>query len=174
MSIISSLAIPVLLTTVIVFALFKKVAVYDSFLEGAKNGFASCVKIIVPLVGLLSAISMFRASGALELFCKFLEPVTSRIGFPKEVLPLALIKPISGSGALATISNIFKNFGTDNFIGHTASIMSGSTETTFYTLSVYFGSVGIKDIRYSAKSALIADIACFLIASTVVRFTLGI
>lgn len=174
MSIVSSLAIPILLTLVITFALFKKVAVYDSFLEGAKNGFSSCIKIIVPLVGLLSAISMLRMSGALDMICAFLQPITSCLGFPKEVLPLVLIKPISGSGALATVSDIFKNFGTDNFIGSVASVVSGSTETTFYTLAVYFGSVGIKDIRYTAKASIIADVASFIMAASIVKLTLGI
>ncbi len=173
MNLISSLTIPVILTIIISIALLKKVPVYDSFLEGAKSGFNSLINIIVPLVGLLSAISMFRASGAMEIICNFLEPLTSRIAFPKEVLPLALIKPISGSGALATVSDIYKNFGTDTFVGNVASVVSGSAETLFYTLAVYFGSVGIKDIRYCAKAALIADLVCILIASFVVKITLG-
>lgn len=174
MNLISSLAVPVLLLLVVGFAILKKVPVYDTFLEGAKNGFSSCIKIIVPLVGLLSAISMLRASGALDIICTFLEPLTSKAGLPKEVLPLALIKPISGSGALAAASDIFKNFGTDNFTGSVASVISGSTETTFYTIAVYFGSVKIKDIRYSAASAIIADVFSFLIASFIVKITLGI
>lgn len=173
MNFVSSLIIPVVLTSVILFALLKKVPVYDSFLDGAKNGFSACVNIIVPLVGLLSAISMFRASGAMEFICNILKPLTSKAGFPKEVLPLALIKPISGSGALAAVGDIFKNFGTDNFIGNVASVVAGSTETTFYTLAVYFGSVGIKDIRYTAKVSLVADIVGFAVSAFVVKIFLG-
>ena len=169
MNLISSLAIPILLFLIITYALIKKVAVYDSFIEGAKEGLASSVKIIPQLVGLISAISMFRASGALDAICNFMSPVASFIGFPKEVLPLAIIRPVSGSGATAVLNDIFKNFGTDNFTGLVASVVSGSTETTFYIIAVYYGYLGIKDIKYTAKASLMADVSSFLIAAAVVR-----
>ena len=169
MNLISSLTIPVLLLLILLYAIFKKVAVYDTFIEGAKEGLAASVKIVAPLIGLLSAISMFRASGAMDIICSALSPFADFLGFPKEVLPLALIRPISGSGATALLNDIFKNFGTDNFIGRVASVVSGSTETTFYTIAVYFGYLGIKDIRYTAKASLLADISSFLIAAAVVK-----
>lgn len=173
MKLISSLTIPVVLLFVILFAFFKKVKVYDCFIDGAKNGLTSSFKIAAPLVGLISAISIFRASGAMDIICRFLEPVAKFIRFPKEVLPLVLIKPISGSGALAMLSDIFKIYKVDNFIGAVASVVSGSAETIFYTIAVYFGAVEIKNIRYTAKAALIADLTCVLISALVVRITLG-
>jgi len=172
MNLISSLTIPILLLLIILYAVLKKVPVYDAFIDGAKNGLSSSVKIVAPLIGLLSAISMFRASGALDIICSFLEPVTDFIGFPKEALPLALIRPISGSGATAVLSDIFKNYGVDNFTGAVASVISGSTETTFYTIAVYFGYLGIKDIRYTAKASLITDVSAFLISALVVKMCL--
>jgi len=169
MSTISSLAIPILILTVVLLGLINKVKIYDAFLEGAKKGLNSTVAIIPPIVGLLSAVYMFRASGAVDLICKALKPVVEIFHIPSEVLPLALLRPVSGSGSIAVLSDILKNYGCDGKIGTIASVLCGSSETTFYTLCVYFGAVGIKNIRYTAKAAVIADIAAVIISATVVN-----
>lgn len=168
MSYISSAAIPIMLFVIIVLGLIKGVRVYDAFLEGAKSGLKSAVSIIIPLVGLLSAIAMFRASGALELICHALTPLTTFLGFPEEALPLALLRPISGSASLAVLQDILKNHGPDSFAGRVASVISGSTETTFYTMAVYFGAVGVKNSRHTMGSALTADLTGFIISAFVV------
>ena len=169
MNTLSSLAIPVMLLVILVAALFKNVPIYDTFLDGAKKGLKTSVGIIAPLIGLLSAISMLRASGALELICHGLSPLTRLIGFPTEALPLALLRPISGSASLAVLRDILQNHGADSFAGRVASVISGSTETTLYTLAVYYGSVGIKNPRHTLKSALLADFTGFMVAAVTVR-----
>ena len=160
MKTISAMAIPVILLVILAAALFKNIPVYDTFLGGAK--------IIVPLVGLLSAVSMFRASGALELICHGLSPLTKILGFPPEALPLAVLRPVSGSASLAVLRDILNNHGADSFAGRVASVISGSTETTLYTLTVYYGAVGIKNARHTLKSALLADFTGFAIAAVAV------
>ena len=154
---ISALAIPVMIFGIILFGLIKRVNVYDCFVEGAKDGIQSLFGIIAPLVGLMVAISMLRASGVIEMLGKVLSPLTSRIGMPDAVLPLAMLRPVSGSASLAIVNDIFSNYGADSAAGKIASVMMGSTETTFYTLAVYFGAVGVKNTRHALKAALIAD-----------------
>lgn len=168
-SLISALSIPLMIITIILYGALKKINVYDAFTEGAKDGIENTFSIIPPLVGLMVAISAFRASGTLELLEKVFQPILSFIKMPKELLPLSLLRPISGSGSLAIVADIFKNFGCDSFIGRCASIMMGSTETTFYTLSVYFGAVKIKNTRHTAKAALTADISALLICVFIAR-----
>lgn len=137
--------------------MYKEVKVYDVFVEGAKEGIKTVVRIIPPLVGLLVAVGVFRASGALDLLIYAARPLASVLGIPSEAMPLAFLRPISGSASLALVSDIIKTHGPDSFIGRVVSTMMGSTETIFYTLTVYFGSVGIKNIRYTLAAALIAD-----------------
>ncbi|MBQ7717874.1 MAG: spore maturation protein [Clostridia bacterium] len=168
MKTISAMAIPVILLVILAAALFKNIPVYDTFLGGAKKGLKTTVGIIVPLVGLLSAVSMFRASGALELICHGLSPLTKILGFPPEALPLAVLRPVSGSASLAVLRDILNNHGADSFAGRVASVISGSTETTLYTLTVYYGAVGIKNARHTLKSALLADFTGFAIAAVAV------
>ena len=129
--------------------------------------------IIAPLVGLMVAINMFRASGALELISSALSPVLSFIGLPTDVLPLALLRPVSGSASLALVTDIFQTVGPDSLSGRIASVMMGSTETTFYTVAVYFGSVGIKNTRHTLPSALTADLTAILLSSAAVRIFLS-
>ena len=159
---ISISIIPMMIAGILLAGMIKKVKVFDSFLTGAKDGIETSVRIIAPLVGLLTAIAMLRASGALDFLSQVLAPALALIKFPKEVLPLAMMRPISGSGALAIISDVFKSYGVDSYIGKVTSIMMGSTETTFYTLAVYFGSVGIYNTRYTVKAALFADLTAIL------------
>lgn len=172
MTYISMLAVPVLIASFIGFGLFRKVGVYDCFVEGAKDGLQSMVGIIAPLIGLMVAINMFRASGALELLAKGLAPALDFLRLPADVLPLALLRPISGSASTAIVTDIFKNLGPDSPAGKIASVMMGSTETTFYTVAVYFGAVGIKNTRHTIAAALLADFTGILLATILTRMML--
>jgi spore maturation protein B len=156
---VSQYAIPVVFLIILGVGIYKDVKVYDVFVESAREGIATIVRIIPPLVGLMVAIGVFRASGALDLLIYAVSPVARFLGIPSEVMPLALMRPVSGSASLALVSEMVKNYGPDTFVGRVASTMMGSTETIFYTLAVYFGSVGIKNIRFTLIAALIADLA---------------
>lgn len=173
MNIIATFAVPVMICGIVLFGLFRKIKVYDCFLEGAAEGIKCTFDIAAPLCALVIAISMLRASGAVELLSRLLSPLLKIIAMPAEVLPLALLRPVSGSASLAIVSDIFKNSGTDSAAGLCASIMAGSTETTFYTLSVYFGAVSIKKTRHTLKSALIGDAAGIILSVLVSRFILS-
>lgn len=162
--------IPIFVILILLFGVLKKVPVFDTFLIGAKEGIHSSVSILPALIGLLMAVAMLNASGALELFTKWVTPIVSWIGFPPEVTPLALIRPISGSGSTAILTKIFEQYGPDSFIGQVASVLAGSTETTFYAIAVYFGSVGIKKTRHAIPSALMADLACSILAVLTTSF----
>ncbi|NLO20826.1 MAG: spore maturation protein [Syntrophomonadaceae bacterium] len=159
LSLVSKWAIPILLLAVPVYGYIKKVPVYEAFVEGAEEGFTTAVKIIPFLVGMMVAISVFRASGAMDYLSLFMEPLTSRIGAPSEVLPLAIMRPMSGSAVLGMATELMRVYGPDSFIGRLASVMQGTTDTTFFILTVYFGSVGIKKYRYSIVTGLTADLS---------------
>ncbi|MGF1540270.1 MAG: spore maturation protein [Pleurocapsa sp.] len=151
--------IPLLLMGIPFYALvFKKVKVYEVFTEGAKDGFTIAIQIIPYLVAILVAIAMFRASGALDLLLNLLSPALSLIGFPPENVLLALMRPLSGGGSFGLLSDIVETYGADSLVAKIAATMFGSTETTFYVLAVYFGSVGIKKIRHALLAGLIADV----------------
>lgn len=169
MNIISVLSVPVMIVGIVVYGMAKRVNVYDSFVEGARSGLENMLQIVAPLVGLMVGISMLRASGFLGILGQVLKPLTDILGMPKEVLPLALLRPVSGSGSIAIVNDIFKNFGPDSQAGRVASIMMGSTETTFYTVAVYFGAIGIKKARHTLKSALLADLCGMMVAVYAVR-----
>lgn len=169
MEYISIYSMPLFIGLFIIYGLIKKVGVYDCFTEGAKEGAKSMVGIIAPLVGLMVAINMMRESGALEIIEKAVSPALSKLGLPSEVLPLALLRPISGSASLAIVTDLFKNYGPDSVAGKIASVMMGSTETTFYTIAVYFGAVGIKNTRHTLPSALSADMTGIILSAIIVR-----
>ena len=154
---ISLYAIPFIIVSIVLFGAFKKVNVYETFTDGAKDGFTTAISIIPFLVGMLVAIGVFRASGALDLITNALSPITNKIGMPGEVLPMALIRPLSGGGASGVMNELFATYGPDSLIGKMASVMNGSTETTFYVVAVYFGAVGIKKTRHALPAGLIAD-----------------
>lgn len=166
---ISIWMIPVLLLSVLLLALVKKVKMYELFVEGAKEGFQVAIRIIPFLVAILVAVGMLRASGALDVFVHLLSPVTQVVGIPAEVLPAALMRPLSGSGTLAIITELLQKFGPDSFIGQLASTIYGCTETTFYVIAVYFGAVQIKNIRFSIIAGLMADAAGILAAVYICR-----
>ncbi len=168
-NVISIFAIPLLLLVFLGWGFFKKVKVYEVFVEGAKEGFNTSVRIIPYLVAMLVAIAIFRASGAMELVTTILSPLASFIGMPAETLPLAILRPLSGSGSLGLMTELMKVHGPDSFIGVLASTMYGSSETTFYVLAVYFGAVNIKNTRHALPVGIIADVAGMLAAVWVVR-----
>ena len=172
MNLVSLLAIPLMIVGIVGFGLARRINVYDSFIEGAKSGLESTIQIAAPLVGLLVAISMLRGSGALEILATILSPVTDYLRVPSDVLPLAFLRPVSGSGSIAIVNDIFKNCGPDSLAGKIASVMMGSTETTFYTVAVYFGAVGIKNVRHTVKSALVADFVGMAMSVVAVRLLL--
>ena len=173
MNYISLLAVPLMLCGIIGYGVAKRVNVYDAFLEGATDGIKSLFKIIAPLIGLMVSISVFRASGLLDIFAYVLSPLTAFINMPDDILPLALLRSVSGSGSLAIISDIYQSSGVDSMSGRIASVMMGASETTFYTLAVYYGSVGIKRVRHTMKAALISDFAGVVASVIVVQMLLG-
>ena len=162
--------VPLLLLAASAVALRKQENSYDLMLQGAADGLKLLFHILPALVLLLTAVHMLRASGAVELLSSFLAPVFRLFGIPPETAMLVLIRPISGSAALAVGADLMGQYGVDSTVGRTAAVMLGSTETTFYTISVYFGAAGIKKTRYTIPAALFADLVGFLAASWTVRF----
>jgi spore maturation protein SpmA len=167
--VVSKLAIPLLILIFILYGVIKKNKVYESFVEGAKEGFNVAIKIIPYLVAMLIAIGIFRAGGAMEWLIFILKPVTSLIGLPAEALPMALMRPLSGSGSLGIMSENLAIYGPDSFIGILVSTLYGSTETTFYVLALYFGAVNIKSTRHALPVGLIADVCGILGALFIVK-----
>lgn len=170
---ISVWAIPTLLFVIPVVGFIRKVKVYECFVEGAKEGFNVAIRIIPFLVAILFAIGMFRASGAMDLFVSVISPLTNLIGMPAEALPVGLMRPLTGSGTLALVTELMKTHGPDSFIGRLVSTMYGSTETTFYVLAVYFGSVGIQKARHALAVGLIADAAGLIAAVLICKLLFG-
>ncbi|HTK82405.1 MAG TPA: spore maturation protein [Bacteroidota bacterium] len=173
MGLISIIAIPLLVLFIIVYGVVKKVKIYEAFVEGAKEGFNVGVRIIPYLVAMLVAIGIFRAGGAMEILGNLLSPVTRLIGMPPEALPMAFIRPLSGSGSLGVMSEIIKSHGPDSLIGRMVSVMMGSSETTFYVLAVYFGAVGITKGRQAVLAGIIVDAAAVLISVWLVNLVFG-
>jgi spore maturation protein B len=173
MNIISVIAIPFVIFSFLFYGFFKKVKVYESFVEGAKEGFNVAVRIIPYLVAMLVAIGIFRVSGAMDVFVAILSPITNLIGFPAEALPMALMRPLSGSGSLGIMTEIMKTHGPDSFLGLLVSTMYGSTETTFYVLAVYFGSVNIRKTRHAVLAGVISDITGLLTAFFICKLVFG-
>ena len=161
---ISLWAIPVLLVFFPLVGMIRKVKVYDVFIEGAKDGFQVAVRIIPFLVGILVAIGMFRASGAMDLLTNALRPAMSAIHFPPEIFQLFVLRPLSGSGSLALATDIIKRYGPDSLIARIAATMYGSSETLFYVLAVYFGAVGVKRTRHAIPSAIVGDVVAATVA----------
>ena len=155
------------------YGLVKRISVYDAFVEGAKEGLVTCFKIFPNLLGLICSVEMLRASGFLDILIKYTAKITDFTGIPAQTVPLMLMRPISGSGAMAIVTDLFKNYSPDSFAGLCASVMMGSTETTFYTIAVYYGAAGIKKIRHTAKAALIADFVGMIGSVVAVRLIFG-
>ena len=165
--------VPLILAGVALYGCFRRVDVYTALVQGAGDGLEVLMRILPSLVGLLTAVYMLRASGALDLAAQALTPLLDRIGLPGELLPLMLVRPISGSAALGVGAELIAAHGADSFLGRTAAVMLGFTETTFYTIAVYFGAVKITKTRYAVPAALCADLAGFLAAAWAVRLCFG-
>lgn len=170
---ISIWAISFVILVIVSYGYLKGVRVYEAFTEGAKEGFTTAIMIIPFLVAMLVAIGIFRASGAMEFLIKVLSPITNLIGIPSQILPMALMRPLSGGGAQGLMTELLKTYGPDSFIGRVAATMMGSTETTFYVLALYYGSIAVKNSRHSLLAGLLADIAGILASVFVVRLVLG-
>ncbi len=166
---ISAWAIPLFLVAIPLYGMAKGVKVYESFVEGAKGGFQTAVRIIPYLVAILVAVGMLRAAGAIEMLSRGLGPLLAWLRFPVEVLPLALMRPLSGGGSLGIVTELIQVHGPDSFIGRLAATAYGSTETTFYVLAVYFGAVGIKKARHAVFAGLVADVVSIVAAITFCR-----
>lgn len=167
LNLISLWALPVILIGILTFGLIKKVPLYEEFTEGAKEGFKVSVKIIPYLVAIIVGISMLRASGAIDMLAHFMSPVLNKFNVPADVLPLMIVRSLSGSGALGIFSDIANNMGPDSYATKLAAVMVGSSETTFYVLAVYFGAVGITKIRYALIVGLLADLIGIIAAVSV-------
>ena len=173
MNLLSFFIIPLMLVGFPLYGLYKRVPVYESFVEGAKEGFQVAVRIIPYLVAILFAVAMFRASGAMDLLARALGPILRPIGFPAEVLPMAIIRPLTGSGSAALVVDMINRYGEDSIFVKMAAVMFGSTETTFYVIAVYFGAINIKKTRHAVPAGLTADIAAMLFAVWSVRLLFG-
>ncbi|GIN21007.1 MAG TPA: spore maturation protein [Bacillus bacterium] len=173
-SVISLWIVPAIIAYILLYGTWKRVPTYESFVEGGKEGIKIAVSIIPFLVGMLVAITVFRASGALDFFIGLVKPVLDQVGVPAEVVPLAIIRPISGTAALGLMSDIISVHGPDSFIGRMASTIQGSTDTTFYVLTVYFGAVGIKKMGDAIKVGLAADLIGISAAIIIVTVMFGL
>jgi len=173
MKLLGEISIPLIIAFVMIYALIHGTDIFSSMIVGAKDGLKTVYGIIPALITLLPCIYMLRASGALDALCALLRPLLALLGIPAETVPLMLIRPLSGSGALAVGSDIIKNSGADSYVGRCAAVMLGSTETTFYVIAVYFGAAGIKKSRHAIPAALIADLTGFLAAAFFVRLFWG-
>ena len=154
---------------VVLTGILRKVPVFDAFLQGARGGIETAVKLLPSLLALLFAVNLLMTSGIMERISILLSPLFTNLKYPVEVLPLCLLSPISGSGSLSAFQSILQNYGADSYIGRVASVIAGSTETTFYAITVYYGAVGIKKIKHTAFAALCADFTSFMLAAIFVR-----
>lgn len=170
---ISILAIPLLILFVVSYGALKKVKIYEVFVEGAKEGFNIGVRIIPYLVAMLVAVGIFRASGAMDILSAILSPITNLIGMPAEALPMALMRPLSGSAALGVMAEIIEAHGPDSLIGRMVAVMMGSGETTFYVLAVYFGAVSISKTRHAVPAGIVADIVGILASVWLTQLIFG-
>ena len=170
---LSSLVIPVLLAGVALYGMGKRVDVYGALTHGAEEGLTVLLKVLPALVGLLTAVAMFRASGALEWLTGLCAPALEFLGIPPETTPLMLVRPVSGSGALAVGSDLIATYGPDSYIGRVAAVMLGSSETTFYTIALYFGATKVRNTRHCLPAALLADLAGICLSAAAVGLFLG-
>jgi len=164
---ISTIAVPVVIIIIVIYGIADKKKVYDIFVEGATEGMSIVIKIFPTLLGIFLAVGVLRSSGLLEIITRTVSVFTNKVGFPSEVMPLAMLRPISGSASLAVATDIMKTYGVDSKIGLITSTIMGSTETTFYTIAIYTGSIGVKKIRFVLVAALIADFVGMLTSAIV-------
>ncbi|MBB5323476.1 spore maturation protein B [Anoxybacillus tepidamans] len=170
---ISLWLIPAIIGFILLYGTWKKVPTYESFVEGGKEGIHIAFSIIPYLVGMLVSVSIFRASGALDYMIGFVKPMAEAVGLPAEVVPLAMMRTISGTAALGMTTDLIATYGPDSFIGRLAATIQGSTETTLYVLTVYFGAVGIKKMGDALKVGVLADILSFIVSFLIVLLVFG-
>ncbi len=170
---VSLLAVPAMLCLMPLYAAVRRIKVYEEFIEGAKEGFQVALRVIPFLVAILTAIGMFRAAGGIELVAKGLSPVLNRIGFPVELLPMVLVRPLSGSGTIGLFTDLVSQQGADHILSRMGATILGSTETTFYVLAVYFGSVGVRRTRHAVPAGLVADVVGVIASISVCRLMFG-
>lgn len=173
LKILSITIIPAMMSLILLHGYIKGVSLYDAFVEGAKEGFQSALRIMPYLIAIFIAIGIFKRSGALNILVNIISPAAKLVGIPKEVIPLAIMRPISGSGALGVVNDIITEYGPDSFVGRVASTMMGSSETIFYTMAVYFGVVGIKDSRHTLPAALLSHIASIIASVFICNIVFG-
>lgn len=166
------LIMPAFAAVIIIFGLIKRVPVFDCFIEGAKEGFLTLYRIAPTILGLVFAVGLLRSSGAIDVICTALSPVADAVGFPVEVVPMALLRPVSGGGSTALLISVFEDCGPDSFAGRVASVLAGSSETTFFAITMYFGSIGVKRIRHTAIAAVAADLTAMIMSAALVRLFL--
>ena len=155
---------PCVVGVVLMYGLIKRVQVFDVFTNGAKDGVKLLYTIAPTLVGLIVSVTMLKESGALSLLCEFVKPVTDVVGFPVELLPMSILRPVSGGGSTALLNQVLKDYGPDSFLGRCASVIAGSTETTFYAVTIYYSAAKIKKIRHTLVAALAADFVAVVVA----------
>ncbi|TGY40753.1 spore maturation protein [Clostridium sartagoforme] len=160
--------IPIIIIIIITYGMIKGRKVYEWFIEGAKEGLKVCINIFPYLLAMIIAVNIFREAKLLDILNNMISPIAGVIGLPKEVIPLVLIKPLSGSGAMGILTDILKNYGPDSYIGLIASVIMGTTETIFYTVTVYFGAVQIKKVRHTVWAALLADMTAIIVSIFIV------
>lgn len=172
MDIIGEWVLPVMVVSIIVVGLFKKVRVFDCFIEGAKKGLRTVYELLPTITGLVVAVTMLKASGGMELISKAFSPIAGLLCVPEETVPMALLSPISGGGSLSLFESVLKSDGPDSFLGQVASVLMGSTDTTLYAVTVYYAAIGIKNTRHTLYAGLAADFASFVLSPFFVRMTL--
>lgn len=163
------LVMPCALAFVLIYGLFKKVPVFETFVLGAKDGIKTMYNVAPTLIGLITAVTMLRECGVLDIMCKAMVPITDKLGFPSELLPMTLLRPVSGGGSTALLVAIYEDYGPDSFFGRCASVIAGSSETTFYAVTLYYGAVGIKKIRHTLFASLMADLTAAVMSVFTVR-----
>lgn len=164
--------IGIIVIVIVGYGMIKGGKVYEWFIEGAKDGLKVCMNIFPYLLAMIVAVEIFKNANLLDMINNFISPFTNAIGLPKELLPLVLIKPLSGSGAVAIFTNIVQTYGPDTLIGLIASVIMGTTETIFYTVTVYFGAVKVKKVRHTVWAAIMADMTAIILAITIVKLLL--
>ncbi|MGN0491370.1 spore maturation protein [Ruminococcus sp.] len=164
---------PAFACIIVVFGLIKRVPVFDIFLKGAKEGMQILCNIAPTIIGLVFAVDLLRSSGAIDAICNFIEPAADFLGFPKEIVPMVLLRPVSGSGSTALLTSLYEQCGPDSFAGRVASVLAGSSETTFYAIAMYFGCIKVKKIRHTLFAAIIADITAAVMSVLTVRLYFG-
>ncbi len=164
--------VPIFVAVILLMGITKKVSLFDEFTAGASEGLGTCIKVLPSLVALMTAVSMLRASGLVELLVEGIAPAANLLGFPPETVPLALLRPMSGSGSFAMLESIYATYGADSLAGQVASVLQSSTETTFYTITVYYGTIGVKHTRHTLVASAGGDLIGIILSALTVKLLL--